>query len=317
MSLLPSSIRKPRHFTPGLSPAAARRKYSKSSRTERLQTSYYARKRNHTIRVGWDRDEGEDGRRLASDPTVTLPGERRRQTPRLERQEAFRAPKLWDVLDTDVVVNDAELYRLGILYDDDDQIHESGFCLDAIMHEEPIYSINRAKRAKISHGRRFPLKEEDLHLSIELLSTYLGDDAAIAQFFAPVGNEEIARFRHEGFGGLNQQQNSSTLRNAVAESLSIIYELAESSTHSLAPTPTESDFPDLISDTEEEGYEECKEDIASSGNWALVLDRNDDADQFSGDTARLDTGVEVIIDGQEETVGTVGGAWVLLAGDDS
>lgn len=185
------------------------------------------------------------------------------------------------------------------------------------MHEEPVYSIHRAKRAKTSHGCRLPLKEEDLHLSIELLSTYLGDDAAIARFFAPVGDEEFVRLQHDGFCGSDQQQNSPTLRNTVSEPLSIIYELAESSTHSLAPTPTESDFPDLISDAEEEGYEECKEDIACSGNWALVLDRDDDAGQFSGGTARLDTSVEVIIDGQEETVGTVGGAWVLLAGDDS
>ncbi|RYC63748.1 hypothetical protein CHU98_g2460 [Xylaria longipes] len=308
MYLIPSPIKKPRYFGPGLSPVAARRQYRKSPRAERLKTSYHARKVNHTVRVGWDRDEGEDGRRLAFDPTVALPGERRRHTPRLERQGAFRVPQPWDISDKDVV-NDAELYRLGILYDDDDDgsehIRGSGFGLDAIMHKEPVYSIRPAKRAKKAHGRPLPLKEEDLRLSVELLSACLGDDAAIARFFAPVGNEKFARSHNGDFGGINQRQNSSTTRNALAEPLSIIYELAESSTHSLAPTPTEYDFPDLVSDKEEEEDEECKEDITCSGDWALVLDPDND------------TGVETITDSRGETADTVGGAWVFLAGDDS
>ncbi|KAI0460531.1 hypothetical protein F5B21DRAFT_12534 [Xylaria acuta] len=344
MSLLLPSIKKPRHFGPGLSPAAARRN-RRSPGAERLQTSYRARKGNvshpsqffspaiyksevrsltnavalqHTVRVGWDRDDGEDSRRLAFDPSVALPGERRRQTPRLERQEAFRAPQPWDISDTDVVINDAELYRLGILYDDEGSEHMrgSGFCLDAIVHKEPVYSIRGAKRAKKAHGRRLPLKQEDLHLSVELLSTYLGDDATIARFFAPMGDEGPARLYHDDCGGTSQQQNSSTLRNASAEPLSIIYELAESSTHSLALAPTEGDFPDLISDTEEEGHEEC-EDIPGSGDWALVLDPDNDSGQLSWDTAWFDTNADVIADGHEETAGPVGGAWVFLAGDDS
>ncbi|KAI0486787.1 hypothetical protein F4859DRAFT_510572 [Xylaria cf. heliscus] len=319
MYLLPSN--KPSHFAPGLNPAAARRKYRKSHRTERLQASYHTRKRNHAVRVGWDRDEGEDGRRLASDPTVSLPGEHRRPTPRLERQEAFRAPQPWDISDTDVVVDDAELYRLGILYDDDqdgsEHVRGPGFCLDAIMRKEPVYSIRRAKRAKKTHDRRLSLREEDLHLSVELLSTYLGDDAAIARFFAPVGDWEPARLHYDGFSGTNLQQNSSTPRNILAEPLSIIYELEESSIHSLTPTAPEYDFSDLVSN-KEKGYEEAKGDISYRDDWALVSKPDNDAGQSGEDTASLATSVEVITDvREEETADPVGGAWIILAGDDS
>ncbi|KAI1751486.1 hypothetical protein F4782DRAFT_186134 [Xylaria castorea] len=315
MYSLPSSITKPQHFSSGLSPAAVRRKYRQSPRAERLQILSHARKGNHMVRVRWDRDEGEDGRRLAFDPTVALPGERQRHTPRLERQEAFRVPQTWDISDTDVVVNDAELYRLGILYDDDrsEHIRGSGFCLDAITHKEPPYSIRQTKRAKKSHNRRLPLKEENFRLSVKLLSTYLGDDAAITRFFASVGDEKPARLHHDG---TNQRQISSTVRNASAEPLSIIYELAESSTHSLMPTPTESDFLDFVSDKGEERYEELKENIPCNGDWALVSDTDSDADQFSRDTDWFDTEADVVT-GHEEMADPVGGAWVFLAGDDS
>ncbi|KAJ2985657.1 hypothetical protein NUW58_g5418 [Xylaria curta] len=275
---------------------------------------------SHTFRIGWDRDDWEDDRRLASDPTVTLPGEPRRHTPRLERQEAFRVPEAWDISDTDVVADDAALYRLGILYDDDGEnevVRGSGFCLDAITRAEPVYSLRPAKRAKRAHNRRFPLIEEDLHLSVELLSTYLGDDAAIARFFAPVSEEKPTRAHGGGSDAINRKYNGSTLRKTSPEPLSIIYELVESSIHSPVATPAEDEFPGLISDIEDEGCgDHGEEDIVSNSDWALVLDPGSDAGQFSGDAAWADSDADVITD-DEETANPIDGTWVFLAGDDS
>ncbi|KAI1125049.1 hypothetical protein F5Y10DRAFT_268488 [Nemania abortiva] len=315
MDSSPSVIQELRHFSPGLTPALAKRRYGRTSKTRHLKASWHNQKRNRAPRIGWDRDERDDGRHLASDPTVTLPGER--LCPRLRRQEAFRAPQTWDISDTDVVVSDAELYRLGILYDDDDDqnqhVHGSGFCLDAIVHKEPVYSLRPAKRAKRTHGYQQFSKEDDLHLSVNLLSTYLSDDAAIAQFFAPVGDEERAWILRDDFDNTDTQYSRSTVRGSSAGHLAVIHELDESSTHLLTPSPAANDFPDLVSDTEED--EEV--DSTFSGDWALVLDPNDNASISSDDTSGSDTDVDVVFDHDEETTDAANGAWVFLAGDDS
>ncbi|KAI0976113.1 hypothetical protein F4678DRAFT_214604 [Xylaria arbuscula] len=255
------------------------------------QASRY--RKAHRLRQGWDRDEWDDGRRLSSDPTVTLPGERRRPTPRLQRQEAFRAPRAWEDY---VVVDDATLYRLGILYDGDDanaHVRGSGFSLDAIMHAEPAYSLRPAKRIKRAHGSQ--LKDEDLHLSVNLLSTYLAEDAAVAHFLSlDHGNFANRDGRYDGFA-----------TGGSAGSLSIIHELVESSTYSLVPAPAASDFPDLVSDTEEEGREEYED----GGDWALVSDPGADA-------ASLDADGDVAVE-DGEVASPVDGVWVFIAGDGS
>ncbi|KAI3337213.1 hypothetical protein HD806DRAFT_31162 [Xylariaceae sp. AK1471] len=322
-----------RRLAPGLSLGIARRRYTETLKTKHRRVLCHTRKgkrlnlglrvnhatrqrKAHTFRIEWDPDEREDGRRLASDPTVALPGEGYRNTPRLERQEAFHAPKTWHVSDTDVVVNDAELYRLGILYDDDeeiDHVHGSGFSLDAIVHPAPVYSLRPAKRVKRNHDHRLPsLKEEDLRLSVELLSAYLGDDAAIARFFSPVSDEERARLYHGNFNGIDNEHNGLTERVGSSEPLTVIYELLESSTHALPPAA--SDFPDLVSDREEEGGEEYEEDSNFGDDWALVLGPSA---TFSPDTGHAAVGVGVDADDDEETATAADDAWVVLAGDDS
>lgn len=70
---------------------------------------------------------------------------RDKKKPRLERQEAFRVPEM--VYMSDVVENDAELYRMGLLYDDD-HVRGSGFSLNTIVHSDPIYPIRPAKRGR-------------------------------------------------------------------------------------------------------------------------------------------------------------------------
>ncbi|KAI1306370.1 hypothetical protein F5Y03DRAFT_140563 [Xylaria venustula] len=258
------------------------------------QASRY--RKAHRLRQGWDRDEWDDGRRLSSDPTATLPGERRRPTPRLHRQEAFRAPRAWE---EDTVVDDASLYRLGVLYDGDGDdanahVRGSGFSLDAIVHAEPTYSLRPAKRVKRTYDSR--LEDEDLHLSVNLLSTYLAEDAAVARFLS---------LDHGNFTGRDGGYDGSIATRGSAGSLSIIHELVESSTYSLAPAPAASDFPDLVSDTEEEGGEGYED----GGDWALVSDPDADA-------AALDADVDVAVE-VGEVSSPVDGVWVFIAGDDS
>ncbi|KAI0400366.1 hypothetical protein F4802DRAFT_585265 [Xylaria palmicola] len=329
MFLSPSPIHKPQCPAPGLSPAGARRGYRRGGlKTERAWLSPNAHKRSQrkTVHVGWDRDEREEDRRLASDPTVELPGEPRRPTPRLERQEAFRAPQTWDILDTDVAVDDAALYRLGILYDDDgdgdgedEHVRGPGFGLDAIVRAEPAYSLRPAKRVKRAHGRQIPAKGRDLHLSVELLSTHLGDDAAIKNFFALAGDAGGDRFYGGDCAGINLRHGGgSTLRESAARPLTVIYELIEASTHALAPAPAAHDFPDLLPDTEDEECGEAEDaeegDIRSVGDWALVLGPGSSAGRRRGDA---DVFVDLITDDREETAVPADGAWVFLAGDDS
>ncbi|KAI1187076.1 hypothetical protein F5B17DRAFT_430901 [Nemania serpens] len=306
MYSLSPPVHEPQRISPGFTrPAGARHRYRKGRKAERVQGLSLTRKRNrHIPRVGWDRDEREDGRRLAYDPTIALPGERRRPTPRLERQEAFHAPQPWDISDTDVVVDDAALYWLGILYDDDDDdehVRESSFGLDTIVHPEPVYSLRPAKRAKKAHDHPPPLTQDDLHLSVELLSTYLSQDAAIARFLAP----PFSIFTEN-----NTELDDSTTKESPATLLSVIYELAESSTDSLPPIPTASDFPDLISDSEKDQWDEYEADISPGSDWAFVPDTSDNA-------AGVDAEVEHIPDDYEETTNTVDDAWIVLARDDS
>ncbi|GAP87691.1 hypothetical protein SAMD00023353_2800120 [Rosellinia necatrix] len=330
MLLSPSPIHRQGRLAPGLNLTRLSRGHRQGRKTDHLRASLSTRKRSrHTSRVGWDRDENEDGRRLASDPTVALPGEGRRPTPRLERQEAFCAPETWDILDTDVVLDDIVLYRLGILYDDDhcehgksepdknEYVHQSGFCLDSIRHEEPAYSLRQAKRVKRSHTRQFLSEREDLHHPAGLLSSYLADDTAIARFLVPKSGHVSTPLCTSGFNDTNRQLRKHDTPAAMisSEPLSIIYELSEGLVHALPPSPTTNDFPDLVSDMEGE-CEGDDEDNPSGREWALVADSDSEASLF-GDGAWGDVDVDVITDGHVEIADAADGAWIFLAGDDS
>ncbi|CAK7224147.1 hypothetical protein SBRCBS47491_005449 [Sporothrix bragantina] len=136
-----------------------------------------------------------------------------RRPPSLERQGAFRAasttkkqmmspasrpaPSITPSVKDDPDV--AELYRLGLLYDDE---HErgAGFGLDAIVHNAPLYTVSTASR----RGRRTRGKEaeafafEDIGfdddlppLDLALSFANLGDDAALARFLQ---DEEMATY---------------------------------------------------------------------------------------------------------------------------
>ncbi|KAH6654657.1 hypothetical protein BKA67DRAFT_535968 [Truncatella angustata] len=86
--------------------------------------------------------DGEDGAALARSH-VWLPSDGCRQKPKLERQEAFRVPET--VYMSDIVESDADLYRMGLLYDDD-HARGSGFNLNTIVHSNIVYEVRPARR---------------------------------------------------------------------------------------------------------------------------------------------------------------------------
>ncbi|KAI1824949.1 hypothetical protein F4861DRAFT_226269 [Xylaria intraflava] len=263
MLLSPSPVStRIRRFTSGLSPAVARRR-REALKTETIEASGYTRKRHirtgsrvkypthqrktNTLRVGWEWDERKDRRRPDSDPPAVTTGQGRRNTPRLTRQGAFH----WLPSDTD----NAELYRLGILYEEangNERICGSDCHFNAIIHSEPEHSVRQTKRAKRTHSYQFPLKEEDIHLSIELISAYLGNDTVIARFFTSANDEQCAGLYHDDLDRFDSRHTDWAITGCPPNSLAIIYELDESSAHSPESIPGASDFPDLVSDTEDE-----------------------------------------------------------------
>ncbi|KAK8057643.1 hypothetical protein PG996_011580 [Apiospora saccharicola] len=110
------------------------------------------RRRKTSLRTGIENpDDDDDDVRLARSD-VPLPGDSSHSKPRLERQEAFRGASVGGgfVSSDDVVENDADLYRLGLLYDDGDEEGNRGpgFDLNAIVHEEPVYAVRLSRRKR-------------------------------------------------------------------------------------------------------------------------------------------------------------------------
>ncbi|WAO88829.1 Hypothetical protein NCS54_00619100 [Fusarium falciforme] len=182
-------------------------------------------------------DEAE-GRDLARSK-VPLPSDRYRlvRKPTLEREEAFRdasTAKGNVRLRRTQPVNDdaeiAELYRIGLLYDEEKQPEEV-FDLNSIQHEEPVYTIRPAKRSrknKKSHSFSF---NDPLHLDLSF--TDLGGDDSIAQFLSPTPSDD---------GSIPQGNGPSTHSFAP---LRVIYELDGSQPSFDVDT---SQPPDLVSD---------------------------------------------------------------------
>ncbi|KAK8108675.1 hypothetical protein PG984_014476 [Apiospora sp. TS-2023a] len=112
--------------------------------------------RRQQFRTGIENlDEDEDDLGLARSD-IPLPGDSSHSKPRLERQGAFRGTSMGGgfVSSDDVVENDADLYRLGLLYDDGDEEGNRGpgFDLNAIVHDEPVYAV-RLSRQKRKGGK--------------------------------------------------------------------------------------------------------------------------------------------------------------------
>ncbi|KAK8848904.1 hypothetical protein PGQ11_015384 [Apiospora arundinis] len=132
-------------------------------------TQWYPYEQSYYIDGG-----GDDGIALARSD-VPLPGDGGRRTkPRLERQEAFRGPSVGGFVSSDdVVESDADLYRLGLLYDDDEGNQGSGFSLDAIVHEEPLYVVRLSRRKQKRGSRNMRSPGTPLHIIYESLEDSL------------------------------------------------------------------------------------------------------------------------------------------------
>ncbi|OTA97729.1 hypothetical protein M434DRAFT_193231 [Hypoxylon sp. CO27-5] len=259
---------------------------SRPTRARKTHVNRISRQRNHPSLHLWGSDD-EEGRRLAADPNVMLPRDHSPSKPQLKRQEAFREPKTWYY--SDIVNDDAELYKLGLLYDDE---HTRGpyFDLDTIVHSEPVYSIRPAKRA-----RKQRRDTSSLHLDLSFAS--LGSASGIPQYLAPdlalltpPAEDDIPETQDVVRDDVNPERS---YRDAA---LSVIHELPENSDLS--------NFPDLVSDSVmDDGEQEDDQD------WALL-----DADILSTTNADAD----VIVDAEDtvDAASATGEAWIVL-GDGS
>ncbi|OAQ69938.1 hypothetical protein VFPPC_13283 [Pochonia chlamydosporia 170] len=187
-------------------------------------------------------DSQDDGRELAYSD-IELPSDRYRlvRRPTLEREDAFRDASTAKVHvrrraepgNEDQQV--ADLYRMGLLYDNDEQNRSGGdsFDLNSIQHDEPLYSIRPAKRARKHKVAKGGFGNHALHLDLSFSD--LGDDEVIAQYLMsltyPQPEEAIQHAPHDS------AESQPPLR--------VIYELANSQPSFDVDT---SQPPDLVVD---------------------------------------------------------------------
>lgn len=210
---------------------------------------------------------------------AALPGDRHpslQRTPSLEREDAFCDARTYkgkiNTKQMPVVPADsddaqvAELYRLGLLYDEADrQSSEAAFNLNDIRRDEPVYSIRPAKRSRKAKHTTF-----DPSLPLDLSFADLGEDNELAQFFTtnphtPTSSQEDIPARTE------------------TPPLRVIYELATKSPSFDMDT---SQPPDLMDDEEYDCFSDfsledeslpSQREIqgpneANSGPWVLLGD---------------------------------------------
>jgi len=265
-------------------------------------------------RQDWDL-EASEGRDLALGSS--------RRPPSLERQEAFRdgrtSKKRACLVGADDFGDDADLYRLGLLYDDE---HErgSGFTFDAIVRNEPLYRLNvrpikRGRRAAISA----PSFSHRHGLPLDLSFAAFGDDEAIAQFLISPEESEL-KYEEDA-----NETSTASAGEVLRPSMTAIYELEpdgstsftlqnsttsispRTTSHSLANTALEAvNLPDLISDNDHDNDKNDDE----TNDWEIVQTSN-----------TLIHNLETVANGLQETnttttaenaASTSPDAWVVL-----
>ncbi|OAA50371.1 hypothetical protein NOR_00821 [Metarhizium rileyi] len=184
----------------------------------------------------------DDGRDLAYSD-IELPSDRHRlsRRPTLERENAF-----WDASTSKIHIRQraepasedqqvAHLYRMGLLYDKDEQNHgdEDSFNLNSIKHDVPLYSIRPAKRGRKHKVVKDVFEDHALHLNLSFSD--LGDDDAIAQYLMALNRPEIDE-------GIQQPPEEQT---EPQPPLRVIYELSNPKTSFDVDT---SQPPDLVDD---------------------------------------------------------------------
>ncbi len=220
---LPPRLRRKHHLAALVFQAARGRR----NRHGGLTPCNHAAQRRRAPTLSWLDDE-QEGRALARS-TTRLPSDhaREQRPPSLERQEAFRdssTSKKRSFSGLDELVELEELYRIGLLYDDE---HErgSGFSLDTIVHDEPLFQIRPAKRGR---GRKRNADDDGPQshapvLPLELSFSALGADEALAAFLTfPAQHELVPEARDRS----PSASASSAERKAASQPvLTTIYEL--------------------------------------------------------------------------------------------
>lgn len=232
-------------------------------------------------------DTEEDSIRLARS-TVALPSDGSRdRVPSLERQDAFRDPTTarpapmrslsQGCEDEDPEV--AELYRLGLLYDDE-HLRGAGFGLNAIVRDEPTYTLAvRAPRRNRKGSRRdagAPAK-----LPMDWTFTGLVEDHDVARYLV----SDRASADTETRRGYRMVWRAAPTPDADVASPDIFSETAsfyslQRSTHSdsHAPDRDDFDFDDMgwavlsrARDDDDDDAVLATED-AATGTWVVLGD---------------------------------------------
>ncbi|KAK3897315.1 hypothetical protein C8A05DRAFT_48021 [Staphylotrichum tortipilum] len=156
----------------------------------------------------------------------------RRRPPSLERQDAFRDEKTakrrrvereltpeWDdhmVVQAQEAEEIAELYRLGLLYDDE---HErgAGFSMEQIVREEPVYSV-RVRNGRRGRGGGSEIGFRPLE---QMAFSVFGEDKALAGWL--VGSSAMELDEPKLW---NEVSPAAVVRDD-APRLTVIYELAD------------------------------------------------------------------------------------------
>lgn len=242
----------------------------------------------HRARLAWS-DESAEGVALAHSD-VPLPSDRFRRTPSLEREEAFRdettCKRNLRRVGSDVTAIDAsvaELYRLGVLYDDE-HVRGAGFNFDSIA-EQPAYTLRPMKRGrKVNRARGFDVHDPKLALTLELSMAELSRDDAIAQYLITPSPSEASWDEAIQYHPDSWANPDPPLR--------VLYEL-DSSVHSLH------NDNDNDNDTSPDNHPElvCDSDFDTDDNdWAVLpLDKNDDEDGSESNAAPDDAGAWIVL----------------------
>ncbi|KAJ2901438.1 hypothetical protein MKZ38_001868 [Zalerion maritima] len=331
--------------------------------------------RNETRKYRFPHHDGIEGQDLAREagPGEYLPGDFKegriaggqgrfqlRKRPSLSREEAFSdfststksnsssRTNSWSGKDDDNSQNGkgrdnggltdlevAELYRLGILYDDE-HVRGEGFSLDSIEHREPQFSLRPAKRQRRS-ARRNPTKKHGKSNSIasstssafEMISPSmgpsplpldlsfadLGSDETIANYLISNPDFEFPGFDHiieseSDFLGQHSRNMSSVSRSAVP--VTVIYEVDESEEKVV---PSVEELPELTHDedsqsTQDSSFPSTQQD--DNGLYDTDSDHSDEegTEEEDWEDIRPESAISPPPQGDGQD------AWIVL-GDDS
>lgn len=156
---------------------------------------------------------------------VPMPSDRHRtvRRPSLEREDAFCDANTFKIANADLRgdAQVAELYRMGLLYDEEDKAETLN--LNSIKHEAPVYSVRHAKRARRSsrahgHGASGPLP-------LDISFSDLGEDDAIARYLSASSAttpSEIAAAHEQAIQHASRRSSTGRSRSPP---LRVIYEL--------------------------------------------------------------------------------------------